>query len=430
MSYSLSPDTDISVLYENKKCDKYDYLIATACGSIAGLIDVFLIGAPGDSIIGTWTDKQVDNCVMAFAKLNGWSPRSGNENNVHSAIGSLENKFRVNYDHRHGGDVDHLFKMKTDNHHMKSLAHSPSPLGLFFSILNQFTSTASFLSDGQLITIQTETFELQGGDFISKIFCGFTNWIGHLMSDVAGSSGATTRGSGIVMPFYELFGLCNFGSFNVNGDKETLAQIATRAFENGYDARFGLAMTVPVLICDLSIKLMWGLRRFFQYKLPLKECIPTSKHTDLRIMLLCGHGTLCLIDGLDAVLRSDGNPVLILTRLNLVGWCRLAMLAIKEVFIRVGVSIDIQDRIDAYARINEALTEYLSELQKIDIEAFEQEKCRCEEISNIIATINNEDDLNVALRTIIEEIGISVPWGEDRSLDNFMRDKNAVLRFK
>ena len=85
---------------------------------------------------------------------------------------------------------------------MKSLGHSPDIIGLFFSILNQFTSTSTFLSNGQLITIETNTYELQGHNFISKLFCGVTNWFGHIMSDIAGSSGAAGRGSGVVIPFY------------------------------------------------------------------------------------------------------------------------------------------------------------------------------------------------------------------------------------
>lgn len=429
MTYPLSKDTDITVLKHDDKCDKYDYLIATACGIVSGMVDIFLVGAPGDSVIGAWTDNQVDNCVMAFAKRNGWSPRAGKEGNVNSAIAHLENHFKVNYDHRHGGDVDHLFKMSTKNHHMKSLAHSPSPVGLFFSILNQFTSTASFMSNGQLITIKTETFELQGGNFVSKLFCGVANWFGHLMSDVAGSSGATTRGSGIVMPFYELFGLCNFGSFKVDGSKESLAQIATRAFESGYDARFGLAMAVPVVLCDLSIRLIWGIRRFFQYKLPLKECIPTSSHADLRVMLLVGNGALCLIDGVDALIRGGGNPVLVFTRLNLVGWCRLATLALKEVFIRVGISIDLQNDIDAYIRINEALQFYLSELEKIDIDAYERETKECERLAGIISAASTNDELNKALHQVTAEMGLTVPWESHGSLDAFMKDKKAVLRF-
>lgn len=73
------------------------------------------------------------------------------------------------------------------------------------------------MDNGQLITIQTDTGELQGHDFISRLFCGTVNWFGHLMSDIAGSSGGRGnanggRGSGIVIPFYELFGLCDFGN--------------------------------------------------------------------------------------------------------------------------------------------------------------------------------------------------------------------------
>lgn len=64
--------------------------------------------------------------------------------------------------------MNNLFKMGTRNHHMMSIAHSPDIIGLFFSILNQFTSTSSFIADGQLITIATDTFELQGGDYILK----------------------------------------------------------------------------------------------------------------------------------------------------------------------------------------------------------------------------------------------------------------------
>lgn len=131
-------DQNLKPVFYNDKCDKYDYLIAVGCGAIAGLIDIFLVGAPTDSKLQGWTDAQVDKTVMAFAKTCGWSPREGKENSVASAIGFLEKKFPVNYDQRHSGDVGGLFTMSTKNHHMKSLAHSPDIIGLFFSILNQF----------------------------------------------------------------------------------------------------------------------------------------------------------------------------------------------------------------------------------------------------------------------------------------------------
>ena len=139
------------------KCDTCDYLVAAACGAIGGLVDIFLVGAPGESVLGKWTDTQVDNAVKGFAKLAGWKPKAEQSGNVSSAIGFLEKTFKVNYDQRHSGDVGGLFNMSAKNHHMMSLAHSPDIVGLFFSILNQFTSTSSFVSGGKLITIKTET---------------------------------------------------------------------------------------------------------------------------------------------------------------------------------------------------------------------------------------------------------------------------------
>ena len=248
MNIPLSNNTDSSVLRYRDKCDKYDYLIAASCGVISGLVDAFLVGSPGQSVFGNWTDAQIDKCVMNFAKMNGWADNG----NSASAIGFLENKFRVNYDQRHSGDVGGMFNMSAKNHHMKSLAHSPSPIGLFFSVLNQFTGTSTFVANGQLVTISAD-YELIGGNFISKLFCGVANWFGHLMSDIAGSSGAAGRGTGIVMPFYELLNFCKFGNFNPGGARMDLAQLATRAFEQGYDMRFGLTMAIPVVLCDLSI---------------------------------------------------------------------------------------------------------------------------------------------------------------------------------
>lgn len=164
-----------STLY-NDKCDKYDYMIAVACGAIAGLIDVFMVGAPAvNGSLQVWTDAQVNQVVIAFAKKSGWTPRQGNEDNIVSAINYLERQFHVNYDQRYTADVAGVFDMSTRNHHMKSLAHSPDVVGLVFSVINQFSSTASFVDNGRLVTIQTDTFELQGGSYISKLYCGAAN---------------------------------------------------------------------------------------------------------------------------------------------------------------------------------------------------------------------------------------------------------------
>jgi len=417
-----------ALLQADDKCDKYDYLVAVACGAIGGMIDSFLVGAPGDSKLGTWTDAQVDNAVKGFAKMVGWNPREEQKGNVASAIGFLETKFKINYDQRHSGDVGNLFKMKPLDHHMMSLSHSPDIVGLFFSVLNQFTSTSSFIANGQIITINTETFELQGNNFISKLFCGIANWFGHIISDIAGSSGSKGRGTGVVMPFYELFQFCKFGKFDVGKDKQDLATIATRAFQEGYDFRFGLALAIPVVITDLSIRLIWSLRRRFQYGKPIKECIPISKHTDLRIMLLFGNGTLCVMDGIDAGIRSGGNYLAFFMRLNLVAWFRFVALVLKEVCIRVGISNALQMNIEAYKRINEALLSYLHELEKLDIELFKKETEAYINVVDIFSTAKSIEELNVMLLDNFERMGIKKPW--EGSFDEHMSNKNATLVFK
>ena len=420
-----------NLLIKEDKCDKYDYLTAVACGAIGGIIDIFLVGAPGDSKLLKWTDNQVDNAVKAFAKVTGWNPREGKEDSIASAIGHLEKKFKVNYDQRHSGDVDNLFNMSTKNHHMMSLAHSPDIVGLFFSILNQFTSTSSFIANGKVITIKSDDFELQGNTFVSKIFCGVANWFGHIISDIAGSSGSagnSSRGSGIVIPFYELFGFCKFGKFNVGQDKQDLATIATRAFQEGYDFRFGLAAAIPVVITDLSIRLVWSLRRYFQKGFLIKECIPTSRHSDLRVMLLIGNGTLCVMDIIDAGIRSKGNALSFFLRLNLIAWFRFLTLVLKEVCIRVGIKDALQANIHAYKRINEALLFYLHELEKIDIELFKKET---EKYNNLVARLENVDsneDLNKVLIDIYDELEIEKPWQGD--FNEHMSNKNARLEFK
>ncbi len=63
-------------------------------------------------------------------------------------------------------------------------------------------NTSHFISDGQLISLQDADgkFELRGNDIPSKLFCGFSNWFGHVISDISGSSSSSKRGMGIPSP--------------------------------------------------------------------------------------------------------------------------------------------------------------------------------------------------------------------------------------
>lgn len=223
-----------------------------------------------------------------------------------------------------------------------------------------------------MITIQTDTGELQGHDFISRLFCGTVNWFGHLMSDIAGSSGGRGnanggRGSGIVIPFYELFGLCDFGSFQVGENRNTLAVLATKAFQDGYDARWGLTMAIPVVLCDLSIRFIWSVRRFFGDKKQLSECIPSDKQPDLRMMVLVGNGTLCIVDGVDAAVRSGGNMLVFFILFNIKG--NKVLENAKDIeyqtFKAVGKMQDIEIELKRLALLSKSVQDELQQLYDV-----------------------------------------------------------------
>lgn len=335
--------------YTMKKanCDKYDYLIGALSGVACGLIDSFFVGMPGASKIGKWTDKKTDDLVQVFAGKVWDSDKKDGANlknrpdSIASAIGYLERRFKVNYDARYASDVgldNEMLKMSASNHHLKSLGHSPDLIGLFFSILDQFTGKSSFISNGRIIRVESNDgkFILQGETFISRLFCGFCNWIGHIMSDVAGSSGTRghkdgRRGAGVSIPFFEMFQLCDFGSFNINGENKTFAELSVKIFEEGYDARHGAAMAIPVFLNEVIIRFLWVLKSRFYHKNTWKESIPFGNKPELRRMLLVGHGSLCIVDGIDAGIRSGGNILTFALHLNSAAWSRFAFAGLQEI---------------------------------------------------------------------------------------------------
>lgn len=100
------------------------------------------------------------------------------------------------------------------------------------------------------------------------------------------------------------------------------------------------AMAVPVLLEELMIKVIWMIKRHFYHKKGWQECFPTASHADLRMMLLLGNGTLCLMDGMDAAIRSGGNALSFVLHMNLLAWARFLILVFRELKIRYGTRVD------------------------------------------------------------------------------------------
>lgn len=336
-------ETVYSIRKLKPDCDKTDYILAACSGALCGIVDVFLVGKPGESSLGKLTDKWFADRVMDFAKR--CDPEHRTFDSLSLAIAFLEKKFKVPYDQRGCGDAGKaVFGLSPKNHHFKSLAHNPTLMGLFFSILDQFTNGSHFVSDGKVICLEKaeEGWELQGDTIPKKIFYGFVNWIVHLISDVSGSASSArkgNRGMGIPSPFLawtnDLIVIITELGFSVPETVKSLNELALKVYEKGYDFRFQTTQMIPVIVNGLIVRFIYAVRRLFKYwsenptsersvELMWKRCSPFSNVTTER-MLTVAHGTFCLIDIIDATgrafVRGGGsfNAVEFVLRLNIIG---------------------------------------------------------------------------------------------------------------
>lgn len=320
------------------ECDRLDYVLAASSGALCGIIDIFLVGKPGESPLGDITDKWFENRVVDFAKLCGWK-----SSDKKTPLKFLEDKFKIPYDQTGlSGASKEVFDLNPSNHHFKSLAHNPTLCGLFFSILDQFSNTSHFVTGGELISLQKakEGWELKGKDVPSKLFCAFVNWFGHLVSDISGSSGSTGRGAGIPSPFWawtnDIIAIKASLGIPVSQFDEALNELALNIYKSGYDARFQAAQAIPVFINEMVVRIIYSVRRLLRYfsntdkanrsfKMMWNACEPFSNVTVKR-MLTVAHGTFCVMDIGDATMGAGTfNPTEFVLRLNIVGVGRFAI---------------------------------------------------------------------------------------------------------
>ena len=363
-------------------CDKMDYLLSASCGVLCGIIDIFLVGKPGESPVGDITDKWFAERTKSFAKLCGWD--SNNDDSLKSAIRHLEKKFKIPYDQSVGGGIfRELINLTPDNHHFKSLGHNPTILGLFFSILNQFTNTSSFVSEGELITLKNAEgkFELEGHNIPSKLFCGFVNWIGHLISDVSGASSSKGRGMGIPSPIWswanDVIAIKRKMGIPVSEFDKSTNELALHIFKEGYDTRFQTVQAIPVFINEMIARIFYCIRRVVRYFVVTQKdersfkriwdaCEPFSNATVKR-MLTVAHGTFCLVDIGDATihgLMTGGgyfNATEFFMRLNIVGIGRFSISLYGEVKRGINKS-EAKEKLYFYKRMKLIIENYMKGL--------------------------------------------------------------------
>ena len=169
-------DSGIKLL--TPKADKIDYLIAVASGLLCGALDVLWVGE-FDLFSGKEkARKSVDSFVMKVAERHGWEDKGSKTHTekIQAAVAFLEKKFQMI-----GDTVTDEFG-GARQHHLRDFSHHFSPVGLYFSILGQFTGqTYGTGTDGSFIRVDIakENLWMIGETIPEKLCNGIINWFFH-----------------------------------------------------------------------------------------------------------------------------------------------------------------------------------------------------------------------------------------------------------
>lgn len=389
-------NTDIDRLTNH--ADGIDYAIAVTCGIITGIFDAVIVGEWDFKNAKAVSNQKINERVMDFAKkdpeyadfLNGKRTKSKDPDRLDNAIEFLERKYKLPGDGEYKFYKDRGITDKT--HHLDDFCHHPTLAGLVCCILVQFTGLAKYRSSsGEVISVPIEV--NQYGNLVSqetwgKFFAGIINWFfnvaktianrkGHLMSDMAGSTGSAgrgTEGTGIPGSFLatakQLASLPCFKDTNFaenlrkgyqNGIGRGKKQLDLGPFNSLFqgasskvDMRTEMAVkhelkrqAVPVIINELLVRGLYFIRRFMiqmQRKntideLDWKEVMPFRNRTIVRMMTVAS-GTFTAIDMADAAIRSAvksggfNAPVFLsnmILRVNFVGVGRFAVAVAADI---------------------------------------------------------------------------------------------------
>ena len=324
--------------------DKLDNAIAIASGLLCGLIDSFFVGKFSFEEGMKITKEDLETKIIELAKKHGWNGiKTGEhkgENPLHAAIRHLEKNFKMPSDpleHKFGG---------TRQHHLRDFAHHYSIIGLFFSILTQFTGRA-YGTDANGFFISSEVpEEMIGKDSRRKYAIAVTDWILHLASDMHGSSATAGAGTGIPGPIASLLkaisALPIWGTKpHIPGEKSnpnSLSLLVAKLYngtlfaqkdENGrmrpvkIDLRGEKAIlqqlgkqSIPVIINEVTVRTFYFIRRLYIAlkensirswdditKLKWRKILPIYNRT-INHMLLVASGTFVAVDLADSAIRS------------------------------------------------------------------------------------------------------------------------------
>lgn len=172
-------------------------------------------------------------------------------------------------------------------HRLLSLGHDPL-LGFIVGVMDIMTGRMTTIDKtGKILSQVMENYADRRE---TNIFAAIAKEIIHLKSDI-------TTSMGLPVPLMAVFNLFQFGS--IGEENQTIAEIVQGMYYEGYDFIHFCSMSIPTMIIEVVIRLVYALRRIKQ-GYSVKESIPFSlnrdKHPKLSTMLFIGHSAATAIN--------------------------------------------------------------------------------------------------------------------------------------
>lgn len=185
-------DLDSQIELYTAHPDRADLLVAIGSGILCGALDILWVGDFSLHRGRELAQTDVENFVRKIAKMAGCK-----KDGLKDCVQFLEEHFPMASD---GNTPDFGGGLQ---HHLRDFAHHPTPVGLAFSLLTQFTGYAYGTdTQGNFIreAVSEKSSAFLGQDLPQKLFNGIITWFFHLASDMAGSSGTVMKSGGTGIP--------------------------------------------------------------------------------------------------------------------------------------------------------------------------------------------------------------------------------------
>lgn len=383
--------SDLAEQFQLARLDKFDYLFATGSGVLAGFVDAMFVGTIKGGKEATGMQKVVDNkfdklvtkagkqekiAELKRNKRNAQTPEAkakiqkriddlknhnikgyDRDNNPikwekKDSIRILEKNHKVSYD---AAVHQEVAGMSPDNHHLRSLAHDPGPLGLVFGVYNQISGKSMFIANGgEIVSVIGENANVElSGNMIQKVVQSAHNWFFHCLSDVAGSSSSTGRGSGLPVPGWAALQNLQIGSFDLNNNQKdkNIAEVSEWMLKNGYDLRAFVAQSIPVIIYEVLVRCYWFCKQHFYFGKSVKESLPIANSRELARLLLISAASFSAIDVTHATIKSKpGTPTFLaefIMTVNIPGLLDFGFRSVQNIRNEVEHRHHVQDLLDS-----------------------------------------------------------------------------------